>query len=112
MPMRLLAVADVYEALTSERPCRPAMSSEQALALIRDESPQALDDAATSALGGLVHDPSAPGARASGAPGSGPPPRRGGPRPAADVGDERRGVDRPHRRDRGRRGSMKSMTLM
>ena len=27
MPMRLLAVADVYEALTSERPYRNAMSS-------------------------------------------------------------------------------------
>jgi len=60
MPMRLLAVADVYEALTSERPYRPAMSSEQALALIRDASSQALDDAAASALAGLVHDPSAP----------------------------------------------------
>ena len=31
MPMRLLAVADVYEALTSERPYRAAMRSEEAL---------------------------------------------------------------------------------
>ena len=29
MPMRLLAVADVYEALTSERPYRRAMSSDR-----------------------------------------------------------------------------------
>jgi hypothetical protein len=60
MPMRLLAVADVYEALTSARPYRAAMRSEQALAIIRRESPQALDDEAASALAGLVHDPGAP----------------------------------------------------
>jgi HD-GYP domain-containing protein (c-di-GMP phosphodiesterase class II) len=60
MPMRLLAVADVYEAMTSDRPYRRAMRSEQALALIRAASPHALDDAAASALAALVHDPSAP----------------------------------------------------
>ena len=31
LPMRILAVADVYEALTSPRPYRPAMSSAEAL---------------------------------------------------------------------------------
>jgi HD-GYP domain-containing protein (c-di-GMP phosphodiesterase class II) len=60
MSMRLLAVADVYEALTSERPYRAAMRSEQALAIIRREAPQALDDAAASTLGELVHDPATP----------------------------------------------------
>jgi HD-GYP domain-containing protein (c-di-GMP phosphodiesterase class II) len=60
MPMRLLAVADVYEALTSERPYRAAMRSEQALQIIRDDSPQALDDVVASALASLVHDPGAP----------------------------------------------------
>src|SRR5262249_42879975 len=42
-PMRLLAVADVYEALTSERPYRPAFDSDRALAVIRDEVPERLD---------------------------------------------------------------------
>jgi HD-GYP domain-containing protein (c-di-GMP phosphodiesterase class II) len=61
MPMRLLAVADVYEALTSERPYRAAMRSEQALEIIRVESPHALDQDAAAALANLAHDPGAPG---------------------------------------------------
>ena len=60
MPMRLLAVADVYEALTSERPYRAAMRSEQALAIIRVESPHAFDQEAAAALASLAHDPGAP----------------------------------------------------
>jgi HD-GYP domain-containing protein (c-di-GMP phosphodiesterase class II) len=60
MPMRLLAVADVYEALTSERPYRHAMSSTRALEVIRVEAPGALDHEAASALAALVHDPGAP----------------------------------------------------
>jgi hypothetical protein len=36
------------------------MRSEQALAIIRREAPQALDDAAASTLGELVHDPATP----------------------------------------------------
>jgi HD-GYP domain-containing protein (c-di-GMP phosphodiesterase class II) len=59
MPMRMLAVADVYEALTSERPYRAAMRSEQALAIIRVESPHALDQEAAAALASLAHDPGA-----------------------------------------------------
>jgi HD-GYP domain-containing protein (c-di-GMP phosphodiesterase class II) len=59
MPMRLLAVADVYEALTSERPYRAAMRSEAALAIIRVESPHALDGDAAAALASLAHDPGA-----------------------------------------------------
>jgi HD-GYP domain-containing protein (c-di-GMP phosphodiesterase class II) len=59
MPMRLLAVADVYEALTSERPYRAALRSEQALEIIRVESPHALDQAAAAALASLAHDPGA-----------------------------------------------------
>jgi HD-GYP domain-containing protein (c-di-GMP phosphodiesterase class II) len=59
-PMRLLAVADVYEALTSERPYRGALSSEHALRIIRAEAPHALDRAAADALAGLAHDPAAP----------------------------------------------------
>jgi HD-GYP domain-containing protein (c-di-GMP phosphodiesterase class II) len=56
MPMRLLAVADVYEALTSERPYRAAMRSEEALAIIRAGSPQRLDQEAAAALASLTHD--------------------------------------------------------
>jgi HD-GYP domain-containing protein (c-di-GMP phosphodiesterase class II) len=58
--MRLLAVADVYEALTSERPYRHAMSSEEALRIVRGEAPHALDGDAADALAGLAHDPAAP----------------------------------------------------
>jgi HD-GYP domain-containing protein (c-di-GMP phosphodiesterase class II) len=59
-PMRVLAVADVYEALTSERPYRGAMRSEEALAIIRAQAPHALDGAAASALASLAHDTEAP----------------------------------------------------
>src|ERR671939_1087206 len=55
-PMRLLAVADVYEALTSERPYRAAMSSHEALDIIRAQAPRALDADAASALATLAHD--------------------------------------------------------
>jgi HD-GYP domain-containing protein (c-di-GMP phosphodiesterase class II) len=54
MPMRVLAVADVYEAVTSERPYRPAMSSEQALRILRAEVPARLDADAFGALHDLV----------------------------------------------------------
>ena len=60
MPMRLLAVADVYEALTSERPYRAAMRSEEAMAIIRVEAPHHLDQEAAMALGSLAHDTAAP----------------------------------------------------
>ena len=56
MPMRLLAVADVYEALTSERPYRAAMRSDEAMAIIRVQAPHALDPEAASALASLAHD--------------------------------------------------------
>ena len=50
MPMRALAVADVYDALTSERPYRPAHSSERALEVLREEAPHRLDPDAVTAL--------------------------------------------------------------
>ena len=56
MPMRLLAVADVYEALTSERPYRRAMPSDEAMAIIRVQAPHALDLEAAAALASLAHD--------------------------------------------------------
>jgi HD-GYP domain-containing protein (c-di-GMP phosphodiesterase class II) len=48
LPMRVLAVADVYDALTSVRPYRPAIPSDRALAILRAEAPRSLD-------GGVVH---------------------------------------------------------
>ena len=85
VPMRVLAVADVYEALTSERPYRPAMSSAQALDEMRLEVPGRLDGDAFAALVAVLE------ARA--------PALRG----AARTGLAVRGLRRRSRRRRGRR---------
>lgn len=50
MPMRVLAVADTYEALTAERPYRRAYTSDHALELMRAEVPQRYDHEAFAAL--------------------------------------------------------------
>jgi HD-GYP domain-containing protein (c-di-GMP phosphodiesterase class II) len=54
LPMRVLAVADVYEALTSARPYRRAMSSDTALELLRLEVPRRLDGDVVRALEDLL----------------------------------------------------------
>jgi HD-GYP domain-containing protein (c-di-GMP phosphodiesterase class II) len=54
--MRLLAVADVYEALTSERPYRSALRSDEALAIIRADVPNRLDHEAFAVLVQLLAD--------------------------------------------------------
>jgi HD-GYP domain-containing protein (c-di-GMP phosphodiesterase class II) len=54
MPMRVLAVADVYDALTSPRPYRPARSSDQALEILAAEAPRRLDPDAVRALETLL----------------------------------------------------------
>ena len=59
MPMRALAVADVYEALTSARPYRPARTPELALELIRSDTPHRLDADAVTALERILTNPSA-----------------------------------------------------
>ena len=64
LPMRILAVADVYEALTSERPYRPARTSDQALEIMRADVPARLDAEAFSALEDLLAGAS-PGAAAA-----------------------------------------------
>jgi len=63
MPMRVLAVADVYAALTAERPYRPAYTPHRALELMGAEAPRRLDGDACAALNTLVLDQtaSAPG---------------------------------------------------
>jgi len=55
VPMRVLAVADVYEALTAERPYRRALTHEDALDLIRLDVPYRLDAEAFSALETVVY---------------------------------------------------------
>ena len=50
LPMRVLAVADIYEALTADRPYRGPMPVAQALAIIDREVPERLDGAVRDAL--------------------------------------------------------------
>jgi HD-GYP domain-containing protein (c-di-GMP phosphodiesterase class II) len=54
MPMRILAVADVYEALISERPYRSAYYPDDAVELMRADVPLRLDPDAFAALEALV----------------------------------------------------------
>ena len=65
--MRVLAVADVYEALTSARPYRPAMSSAEALEVMRPDVPARLDRDAFSALEAVLGErrPETPAAPAA-----------------------------------------------
>jgi putative nucleotidyltransferase with HDIG domain len=51
LPMRILAVADVYEALTADRPYRGPMAPKEALAIIDRDVPHRLDGDARRALG-------------------------------------------------------------
>jgi putative nucleotidyltransferase with HDIG domain len=53
-PMRVLAVADVYEALTADRPYRAGMSVEQALAIVVEQRERALDPASVDALAAIA----------------------------------------------------------
>ena len=54
LPMRVLAMADVYEALTAERPYRHALGDKEALEIIRDEVPSRLDADAYEALATVI----------------------------------------------------------
>jgi HD-GYP domain-containing protein (c-di-GMP phosphodiesterase class II) len=62
MPMRVLAVADVYEALISDRPYRPAYPWHEALELMRPDVPERLDPLAFAALEALLRKPAVSGA--------------------------------------------------
>jgi putative nucleotidyltransferase with HDIG domain len=63
MPMRILALADVYEALISERPYRAAHTPDHALDLMRADVPVRLDPDAFAALEALVQSQPVAGAR-------------------------------------------------
>lgn len=49
-PSRILAVADVAEALSAERPYRPALSDDEVLSIMRQDANRALDPDAFAAL--------------------------------------------------------------
>lgn len=56
LPARILAVVDVYDALTSHRPYRPAFPPEKALEMIRDEAGQQFDPEVVQALVSILID--------------------------------------------------------
>ncbi|MBV8943166.1 MAG: HD domain-containing protein [Solirubrobacterales bacterium] len=53
-PSRILAVADVAEALTAERPYRPAVDPDEVLTIMRRAANRALDPDALAALGRVL----------------------------------------------------------
>ncbi len=57
-PARILAVADVYEALTADRPYRKAMTREQALEILREQRGTGLCPASVDALAAAASDDS------------------------------------------------------
>jgi HD-GYP domain-containing protein (c-di-GMP phosphodiesterase class II) len=57
LEMRVLAVADVYEALTATRPYRPALTEDEALETIRRDVPRRLDRDAYEALETVIDLP-------------------------------------------------------
>jgi putative nucleotidyltransferase with HDIG domain len=54
-PARILAVADIYEALTADRPYRSAMPTDKALAIVREQRGTGLCPTAVDALEAAVH---------------------------------------------------------
>ena len=48
--MRILAVADIYEALTAHRPYRDGMPLERAMGIVRSDAPHKLDATAVASL--------------------------------------------------------------
>jgi putative nucleotidyltransferase with HDIG domain len=54
MPSRILAVADVAEALSAERPYRPALGPDEVLAIMRADACRAFDRDAFAALGDVL----------------------------------------------------------
>jgi HD-GYP domain-containing protein (c-di-GMP phosphodiesterase class II) len=50
LPARILTVADIYDALSSQRPYRRPLGREEALAIMNREAPRALDQGCLDAL--------------------------------------------------------------
>jgi len=59
-PMRVLAVADIYEALTAERPYRDPLPADEALAIIDRDTPDRLDAEVREALAVYLQRSDAP----------------------------------------------------
>jgi len=59
LPSRAMVVADIYEALTADRPYRAGMRPAEALAIIEQERGTKLDADAIDALASIVAEPSA-----------------------------------------------------
>jgi HD-GYP domain-containing protein (c-di-GMP phosphodiesterase class II) len=55
-PARILAVADVFDALTADRPYRAAMPLDQALSIVREDAGSALCPAAVAGLEAALGD--------------------------------------------------------
>lgn len=53
LPARILAVADVYDALAAERPYRPALPPHEVYGLLRRQAPHALDGVCVESVVGL-----------------------------------------------------------
>jgi putative nucleotidyltransferase with HDIG domain len=53
---RILTVADMFEAMTGERPYRERMSTARALSILRSEAPHALDPRCVEALASVAED--------------------------------------------------------
>ena len=60
LPARILAVADVYDALHSKRPYRDSLPTEKVFQLMRGEAPHALDAACVEALIAAKTNPACP----------------------------------------------------
>ena len=60
LPARILAVADVYDALHSKRPYRDSLPTEKVFEVMRWESPHALDSDCLEALVAAKTNPSSP----------------------------------------------------
>lgn len=55
-PTRILAVADVFDALSTDRPYRPALADPEALAIVQRQAGHWLDADTTAALGRVLAD--------------------------------------------------------
>jgi len=78
MPMRVLAVADVYDALISDRPYRAAYAADAALDVMRPDVPLRLDPDAFAALESLLDDRAVPATAEPTGTRSSPSPRQDG----------------------------------
>ncbi|WP_217272036.1 HD domain-containing phosphohydrolase [Sphingopyxis sp. BSNA05] len=54
MESRIITVADIYDALTADRPYRAAMPPEKAMAILQDEVGKAVDGQCFSALQAVI----------------------------------------------------------